>query len=168
MREPRCLFQCVNCKQRVLIAFHPPGFQIKVPQYTAIRYITITIETAEEHGNFNIWFISFSIRSNVTGQHDRQDERLTGQLSNQSGHCPLTGRYFEPWVWAYRDPQRPSLTQRLQASLPPECIGGNEWRNTKRQSIKATFFDLSICAIFVFKPLNGLHQCHFLPHLRFS
>ena len=33
----------------------------------------------------------------MTGQHDRQDERLTGQLSNQSGHCPLTGRYFEPW-----------------------------------------------------------------------
>ena len=32
----------------------------------------------------------------MTGQHDQQDERLTGQLSNQSGHCPLTGRYFEP------------------------------------------------------------------------
>ena len=32
----------------------------------------------------------------MTGQHDWQDERLTGQLSNQSGHCPLTGRYFEP------------------------------------------------------------------------
>ena len=34
----------------------------------------------------------------MTGQHDRQDERLTGQLPNQSGHCPLTGRYFEPCV----------------------------------------------------------------------
>ena len=32
----------------------------------------------------------------MTGQHDRQDEKLTGQLANQSGHCPLTGRYFEP------------------------------------------------------------------------
>ena len=32
----------------------------------------------------------------MTGQHDRQDERLTGQLPIQSGHCPLTGRYFEP------------------------------------------------------------------------
>ena len=31
----------------------------------------------------------------MTGQHDWQDERLTGQLSNQSGHCPLTGNYFE-------------------------------------------------------------------------
>ena len=34
----------------------------------------------------------------MTSQHDRQDEKLTGQLPNQSGHCPLTGRYFEPWV----------------------------------------------------------------------
>ena len=33
----------------------------------------------------------------MTGQHDRQDERLTGQLCNQSGHCPLTGCYFVPW-----------------------------------------------------------------------
>ena len=32
----------------------------------------------------------------MTGQHDRYDERLTGQLPNQFGHCPLTGRYFEP------------------------------------------------------------------------
>ena len=34
----------------------------------------------------------------MTGQHDWQDESLTGQIHNQSGHCPLTGRYFEPWV----------------------------------------------------------------------
>ena len=32
----------------------------------------------------------------LTGQHDRQDESLTGQIHNQSGHRPLTGRYFEP------------------------------------------------------------------------
>ena len=37
----------------------------------------------------------------MTGQHDRQDERLTGQLPNQSGHCPLTGRYFEPCEESY-------------------------------------------------------------------
>ena len=34
----------------------------------------------------------------MTGQHDRQDETLTTQIHNQSGHCPLTGRYFEPWL----------------------------------------------------------------------
>ena len=32
----------------------------------------------------------------MTGQHDRRDERLTGQLPNQFAHCLLTGRYFEP------------------------------------------------------------------------
>ena len=43
------------------------------------------------------WLISFSIRSNVTGQHhDQQDERLTSQLPNQSGHCLLTSHYFKP------------------------------------------------------------------------
>ena len=33
----------------------------------------------------------------MTGQNDRQDESLTGQALDQAGHCPLTGRYFEPW-----------------------------------------------------------------------
>ena len=32
----------------------------------------------------------------MTGQNDRQEESLTGQVHNQAGHCPLTGRYFEP------------------------------------------------------------------------
>jgi len=42
--------------------------------------------------------ISFSVWSNVTSQHNWQDEKLTGQIPNQSGHCPLTGRYLEPWM----------------------------------------------------------------------
>ena len=29
----------------------------------------------------------------ITGKNDRQDESLTGQVHNQAGHCPLTGRY---------------------------------------------------------------------------
>ena len=32
----------------------------------------------------------------MIGQNDRQDESLTGQVHDQAGHCPLTGRYFEP------------------------------------------------------------------------
>ena len=32
----------------------------------------------------------------MTGQNDRPDESLTGQPHDQAGHCPLTGRYFEP------------------------------------------------------------------------
>lgn len=39
--------------------------------------------------------ILFSIQSNATSQH-WQDERLTGQIPNQSGHCLLTGHYFKP------------------------------------------------------------------------
>ena len=34
----------------------------------------------------------------MTGQNDGQDERLTGQVHDQAGHCLLTGRYFEPWT----------------------------------------------------------------------
>ena len=34
----------------------------------------------------------------MTGQNDRPDESLTGQARNQTGHCPLTGRYFEPCI----------------------------------------------------------------------
>ena len=33
----------------------------------------------------------------MTSQNDRPDESLTGQAHDQAGHCPLTGRYFEPW-----------------------------------------------------------------------
>ena len=33
----------------------------------------------------------------MTGQNDRQDKSLTGQVHDQAGHCPFkTGRYFEP------------------------------------------------------------------------
>ena len=32
----------------------------------------------------------------MTGQNDRQDRSLTGQVCDQAGHCPLTGRYLQP------------------------------------------------------------------------
>ena len=34
----------------------------------------------------------------LTGQNDWQDESLTGQVRDQAGHCPLIGRYFQPWT----------------------------------------------------------------------
>ena len=34
----------------------------------------------------------------MTGQNDRQDWSLTGQVRDQAGHCPLTGRYLQPCV----------------------------------------------------------------------
>ena len=38
----------------------------------------------------------------MAGQNDQQDESLTGQVSDQAGHCPLTGRYFQPWKRGFR------------------------------------------------------------------
>ena len=32
----------------------------------------------------------------MTGQNDRQDKSLTGQVHDQAGHCQLTGCYFQP------------------------------------------------------------------------
>ena len=32
----------------------------------------------------------------MTGQNDRQDWSLTGQVRDQAGHCPLTGGYLQP------------------------------------------------------------------------
>ena len=55
-----------------------------------------TTETTAQHGNFNLLHFQ---NDQMTGQHDRQDERLTGQLPNRFIHCPLTGRYFEPCFW---------------------------------------------------------------------
>ena len=34
----------------------------------------------------------------MTGQHDWQDERLTGQLPNQFGRRVLISHNFEPWT----------------------------------------------------------------------
>ena len=34
----------------------------------------------------------------MTGQNDQQDRSLTGQVHDQAGHCPLTGRYLQPWI----------------------------------------------------------------------
>ena len=33
----------------------------------------------------------------MTGQHDRQWNVLSGQVTITAGHCPLTGRSFKPW-----------------------------------------------------------------------
>ena len=92
VREARCLFQCVNSKQRFQSHFTQDFRSIKVSQYTATRYILITTEATEQHGNFNSFHFQ---RWNVTCQHDRQGERLTGQLPSQSRHCALTSHYFK-------------------------------------------------------------------------
>ena len=32
----------------------------------------------------------------MAGQHNRQEEKVTGQQAFLAGHCPLIGRYIEP------------------------------------------------------------------------
>ena len=34
----------------------------------------------------------------MTGQHVRSSTDLLRQCSILTGHCPLTGRYFKPWI----------------------------------------------------------------------
>ena len=36
----------------------------------------------------------------MTGQNDRQDRSLTGQVHNQAGHCPLTAVLLSPDCYA--------------------------------------------------------------------
>jgi len=43
----------------ILVAFHS-GIQIKVPKYTATRYILITTEKTEQHGNFNLFHFQYN------------------------------------------------------------------------------------------------------------
>ena len=62
----------------------------------------------------------------MTGQNDRQDESLTGQVHDQAGHCPLTGRYFEPCCASpiiNRICIMPGFTHNLpeKSSLPKFC-----------------------------------------------
>ena len=53
------------------------------------------IEQNPLSGNYMEYILKGS-HPKMTGQNDRQDESLTGQVHDQAGHCPLTGRYFEP------------------------------------------------------------------------
>ena len=41
------------------------------------------------YGKYHKMFVS---------ENDRRDESLTGQIHDRARHCPLTGRYFEPWL----------------------------------------------------------------------
>ena len=54
----------------------------------------ITVRVVEQNalsGNY-----MESILKSLHAKNEQQDESLTGQVHDQAGHCPLTGRYFEP------------------------------------------------------------------------
>ena len=46
----------------------------------------------------------------MTGQNDRQDRSLTGQVRDQAGHCPLTGRYLQPCSGPFVGAEMPPTT----------------------------------------------------------
>ena len=48
-----------------------------------------------EHQVTTIWKIK-CLYPKMAGQNDGQNESLAGQVRDQAGHCPLTGRYFQP------------------------------------------------------------------------
>ena len=61
---------------------------------TAIK--TVVFSSFGEHFCKELILRSCGMRMYVTGQHDRQWKVLSGQVAILTGHCPLTGRYFEP------------------------------------------------------------------------
>ena len=62
----------------------------KINQYSVIEHNALSDNYME-----NIIKCSYP---KMTGQNDRRDESLTGQVHDRARHCPLTGRYFEPWL----------------------------------------------------------------------
>ena len=91
-------FWCVNsdvCFNALIVINGSSCISPRILDQSSAIYSDL-LHTNNNWNNLTAWtFISFSIQSNVTRQHDRQGERLTGQLPNQSRHCPLTGNYFE-------------------------------------------------------------------------
>ena len=64
---------------------------------------SISLHTDSKWNNWLAWkFWLFHFQydrmwpMNMASEHDQQDETLTCQLPNQSGHCLLTSRYFKP------------------------------------------------------------------------
>ena len=62
--------------------------QRKINQYSVVEHNALSDNYME-----NIIKCSYP---KMTGQNDRRDESLIGQVHDRAGHCPLTGRYFEP------------------------------------------------------------------------
>ena len=79
---------CLNCKQWFMLISDQSSANDNTQRLA-------TTEKTAQHGNFNLFHFQ---NNQMTGQHDRQDERLAGQLPNRFGHCRLTGRYFEPRI----------------------------------------------------------------------
>ena len=97
VHEPQCLFPCP--KTTVLVAFHP-GLHIKVLQYTVTRYILITTETTEHHGNFDLFYF----------QYDQMwPDNMTGNMKGWPVNAPISPNIVR---W-------PSPTDTMQTCAEP-------------------------------------------------
>ena len=75
---------CRKCKQWFLL--YSPRISDQSSANDNTQQLATT-ETTAQHGNFN----SFHFQNDqMTGQHDWQDEKLTGQLTNRLGHWTLS------------------------------------------------------------------------------
>ena len=43
-----------------------------------------------------MFLVNYLETAYLTGQNDRQTQFFSGQIVILAGHCPVTGRYFEP------------------------------------------------------------------------
>ena len=59
----------------------------------------------------------------MTGQNDRQTQILSGQIVILAGHCPVTGRYFEP-CFRISFSVISFYTHKLTGILPSEVLSG--------------------------------------------
>ena len=82
----------------------------------------------------------------MTHQHDRQGERLTGQLPNQSRHCPLTGNYFESCELLVSLKKKRELAKQSEKSFQQKLI---------------ILFSKNIFGFFC-NYLNCIYQCNYL------
>ena len=65
----------------------------------------------------------------LTGQNDRQTQILSRQIVILAGHCPVTGRYFEPWVFDINNFQSAEMKSdrlHVHVHLTPGCFMATE------------------------------------------
>ena len=66
-------------------------------------------------------------------KNDRQDRSLTGQVRDQAGHCPLTGRYLQPWFETFPARSRSFVKSLLGSKAHAQGMRGKMGERNKNQ-----------------------------------
>ena len=93
---------------------------IKVLITKSITYVRYFISTARIIVNEFIFLVIHLKAVYVTGQNDRPTEILSGQIVILTGHCPMTGRYFDPCPEARR-----RMRSRVRSKQNQTFLGKN-------------------------------------------